>query len=214
MPADEKDSAATNRLLDLLRSQQTGKSTTEGNASGTVDANTPPASSDSPTTNQPASPAVSSSIVPDSIIDDAPPADEKSAPGSSDEIRAKLGNLAAKKPSPAPVEESPEEPAIEAESTAQGIAADLMDTPVIVEEVAKEKVVKASISEGIEEPGAEKQLIDPSYFQIHQDVAAPNKVLDLLYEISNWAFGIRKKRAYPKICVNGIISQSSDLQKV
>ncbi len=97
MPADEKDSAATNRLLDLLRSQQTGKSTTEGNASGTLDANDPPEKSEVSGKKKPDPPAVSSSIVPDVIVDEAPPSDEKSESVSSDEIRAKLGNLAAKK---------------------------------------------------------------------------------------------------------------------
>ncbi|NQT62253.1 MAG: hypothetical protein HQ556_04775 [Candidatus Marinimicrobia bacterium] len=133
MPADEKDSAATNRLLDLLRSQQTGKSTTEGNASGTVDANTPPEKPDASKKKKPVSPAVSTSIVPDTIVDEAPPMEEKSASDSSDQIRAKLGKLSAKKADVPPVEEPIKDEVVEVEAVPQGIAADLMDTPQDVE---------------------------------------------------------------------------------
>ena len=191
MPADEKDSAATNRLLDLLRSQQTGKSTTEGNASGTLDANDPPEKSEVSGKKKPDPPAVSSSIVPDVIVDEAPPSDEKSESVSSDEIRAKLGNLAAKKISPPPVEEPKDEAVSEPETVPQGIAAELMDAPQESETEPIAEPEKIASVPG--EMATESQLIDPTYFQVHQDVPKPNKVLDLFFEFSNWAFGVRKK---------------------
>jgi len=191
MPADEKDSAATNRLLDLLRSQQTGKSTTEGNASGTLDANDPPEKSEVSGKKKPDPPAVSSSIVPDVIVDEAPPSDEKSEPVSSDEIRAKLGNLAAKKISPPPVEEPKDEAVPEPETVPQGIAAELMDAPQGSETKPIAEPEKIATVPG--EMATDSQLIDPTYFQVHQDVPKPNKVLDLFFEFSNWAFGVRKK---------------------
>ncbi|MBT3630711.1 MAG: pilus assembly protein PilM [Candidatus Marinimicrobia bacterium] len=193
MPADEKDSAATNRLLDLLRSQQTGKSTTEGNASGTVDANTPPDQSDSSKKKKPESPAISSSIVPETIVDEAPPVEEKSASSSSDEIRAKLGKLTAKKTEAPPAEEPIQDEVIAPEAVPQGIAADLMDTPQGLETepvVDPEKIATPPDDIEVDE---KSQLIDPTYFQIHQDVPKPNKFIDLLFEFSNWAFGVRKK---------------------
>ena len=191
MPADEKDSAATNRLLDLLRSQQTGKSTTEGNASGTLDANDPPEKSEVSGKKKPDPPAVSSSIVPDVIVDEAPPSDEKSGSVSSDEIRAKLGNLAAKKISPPPVVEPKDEAVPEPETVPQGIAAELMDAPQ--ESEAEPIAEPEKIASVPGEMATESQLIDPTYFQVHQDVPKPNKVLDLFFEFSNWAFGVRKK---------------------
>ena len=191
MPADEKDSAATNRLLDLLRSQQTGKSTTEGNASGTLDANDPPEKSEVSGKKKPDPPAVSSSIVPDVIVDEAPPSDEKSGSVSSDEIRAKLGNLAAKKISPPPVEEPKDEAVPEPETVPQGIAAELMDAPQESETEPIAEPEKIASVPG--EMATDSQLIDPTYFQVHQDVPKPNKVLDLFFEFSNWAFGVRKK---------------------
>lgn len=191
MPADEKDSAATNRLLDLLRSQQTGKSTTEGNASGTLDANDPPEKSEVSGKKKPDPPAVSSSIVPDVIVDEAPPSDEKSESVSSDEIRAKLGNLAAKKISPPPVEEPKDEAVSEPETVPQGIAAELMDAPQESETEPIAEPEKIASVPG--EMATDSQLIDPTYFQVHQDVPKPNKVLDLFFEFSNWAFGVRKK---------------------
>ena len=191
MPADEKDSAATNRLLDLLRSQQTGKSTTEGNASGTLDANDPPEKSEVSGKKKPDPPAVSSSIVPDVIVDEAPPSDEKSGSVSSDEIRAKLGNLAAKKISPPPVEEPKDEAVSEPETVPQGIAAELMDAPQESETEPIAEPEKIASVPG--EMATDSQLIDPTYFQVHQDVPKPNKVLDLFFEFSNWAFGVRKK---------------------
>ena len=191
MPADEKDSAATNRLLDLLRSQQTGKSTTEGNASGTLDANDPPEKSEVSGKKKPDPPAVSSSIVPDVIVDEAPPSDEKSESVSSDEIRAKLGNLAAKKISPPPVVEPKDEAVPEPETVPQGIAAELMDAPQ--ESEAEPIAEPEKIASVPGEMATDSQLIDPTYFQVHQDVPKPNKVLDLFFEFSNWAFGVRKK---------------------
>ena len=191
MPADEKDSAATNRLLDLLRSQQTGKSTTEGNASGTLDANDPPEKSEVSGKKKPDPPAVSSSIVPDVIVDEAPPSDEKSGSVSSDEIRAKLGNLAAKKISPPPVVEPKDEAVPEPETVPQGIAAELMDAPQESETEPIAEPEKIASVPG--EMATDSQLIDPTYFQVHQDVPKPNKVLDLFFEFSNWAFGVRKK---------------------
>ena len=191
MPADEKDSAATNRLLDLLRSQQTGKSTTEGNASGTLDANDPPEKSEVSGKKKPDPPAVSSSIVPDVIVDEAPPSDEKSESVSSDEIRAKLGNLAAKKISPPPVVEPKDEAVPEPETVPQGIAAELMDAPQESETEPIAEPEKIASVPG--EMATDSQLIDPTYFQVHQDVPKPNKVLDLFFEFSNWAFGVRKK---------------------
>ena len=193
MPADEKDSAATNRLLDLLRSQQTGKSTTEGNASGTVDANTPPEKSDASKKKKPATPAVSTSIVPDTIVDEAPPKDEKAAPGSSDEIRAKLGKLTAKKTATPPASEPIKDEVVEPEAVPQGVAADLMDTPQGLETEPVVDPEKIATPPDDIEVDAITQLIDPTYFQIHQDVPKPNKVIDVLYEFSNWAFGVRKK---------------------
>jgi len=196
MPADEKDSAATNRLLDLLRSQQTGKSTTEGNASGTLDANTPPESpnkANPPAKKKRSAPAVSSSIVPDAIVDEAPPPEEKTSSDSSDAIRAKLGNLTAKKPEPTPNETPSENEEDKTEKAPQGIAADLMDTPV-------EPAEATSGTKDVPPPPQEEsevlntpQLIDPAHFQVHQDVPKPNKVTDLFFEFSNWAFGVRKK---------------------
>ncbi|MBL7026762.1 MAG: pilus assembly protein PilM [Candidatus Marinimicrobia bacterium] len=198
MPADEKDSAATNRLLDLLRSQQTGKSTTEGNASGTVDANESSEQSESSSKKKPKAPSVSTSIVPDSIVDDAPPQQEETKTVTSDEIRAKLGMLAGKKTDPVP-EEKPatEEPVVEEESpeeaVAQGVAADLIDTQ---EDLKSEG---SNEPEHVESPPAHiqeeagPQLIDPSYFQVHPEVPKPNKILDIFFEFSNWAFGVRRK---------------------
>jgi len=193
MPADEKDSAATNRLLDLLRSQQTGKSTTEGNASGTLDTKSPPESSETISEQKSTPPSVSSSIVPDDIVDQAPPQEAGSTPVSSDEIRAKLGNLAAKKKTPAPVEEPAGKEPLEAEPVAQGVAADLMDTPQDDVKDAAAEAPEELVPEIDTELPSIDQLIDPAYFQVHQDVPAPNKVIDLLYEFSNWAFGVRKK---------------------
>jgi len=206
MPADEKDSAATNRLLDLLRSQQTGKSTTEGNASGTLDANQPaekPEKSSEdvkPTSQDPSSPAVSSSIVPDTIVDEPPPPKEESAAASSDEIRAKLGKLASKKtppppetPEPQPEEAKPDTEEPTKESAAKGVAADLMDPPEPEEESSTDKVDQPESEASSDEPESADHLIDPAFFQVHQDVPKPNKAVDLLYEFSNWAFGIRKK---------------------
>lgn len=236
MPADEKDSAATNRLLDLLRSQQTGKSTTEGNASGTLDANPPakketpePAEEESsevadkkPKTPKPVKSAskkrkpskVSTSIVPETIVDEPPPKTAESPPVSSEEIRAKLGNLASKtlgkatddtpsepppvsEPTPVAVTPDSEEAMDEkADNVAQGVAADLMDTP---EEQPETDQEGPSSAEPIEETELEEEdvedtfLVDPSYFQVHQDVAPPNKLKDLAYEFSNWAFGVRRK---------------------
>ena len=195
MPADEKDSAATNRLLDLLRSQQTGKSTTEGNASGTLDANDLPEKTDAPSKKKPEPAAVSSSIVPDAIVDEAPPRDEDSESISSDEIRAKLGNLASKKVTPPPPEAptAEEVPEPEPETVPQGVAADLMDSPQDTEaEASVEPKKLPSVPDDID-PGADSQLIDPTYFQVHKDVPKPNKVLDLFFEFNNWAFGVRKK---------------------
>ena len=207
MPADEKDSAATNRLLDLLRSQQTGKSTTEGNASGTLDANPqvdPQAIEDA---KQPR-PIVSSSIVPD-LIDEAPAKEQAPPPVSSDEIRAKLGILASKKTSTTPATESPtpeiiipENPTPESanvDKVAQGTAADLMeiDVPLAAEASQEPEEIEASpetvVAEEVEGEDASNELIDPTYFQVHQSVKPPNKVVDLIYELNNWAFGIRKK---------------------
>ncbi len=193
MPADEKDSAATNRLLDLLRSQQTGKSTTEGNASGTVDANTSQDKPDAPPKKKATSPSVSSSIVPESIVDEVPEVEEKSASSSSDEIRAKLGKLTAKKAKTPPPEEPAKDEVIEPEPVPQGVAADLMDTPEKMEAEPQEEPEKATPSDADIDLGEKPQLIDPTYFQTHQDVPQPNKVIDLLYEFSNWAFGVRKK---------------------
>lgn len=196
MPAEEKDTAATNRLLDLLRSQQTGKSTTEGNASGTVDANA--ANDDNTpikeTHEPPPKPAmVSSSIVPDAIIDEVPEKPQAPPPVTPDEIMAKLGNLTSKKP--ADVEEAPEP----VESVAQGTAASLTDPEPAevlatdVTEEAPDEEAEQAFPDEVESVETVNQLIDPEYFQIHPDVPAPNKLVDLLYEFSNWAFGIRRK---------------------
>ena len=191
MPADEKDSAATNRLLDLLRSQQSGKSTTEGNASGTIDAKTPPESSALPPEKKSTSPSVSSSIVPESVVDEAPPPKEISSAESSDEIRAKLGNLAAKKTTQPPEDDSAEV-VDETETVAKGIAADLMEPTHDEDQDTPGDTAEESVPP-VDTLTPPDQLIDPSCFQVHQDVPAPNKVLDLLYEFSNWAFGVRKK---------------------
>ncbi|MBL7026264.1 MAG: pilus assembly protein PilM [Candidatus Marinimicrobia bacterium] len=193
MPADEKDSAATNRLLDLLRSQQTGKSTTEGNASGTVDANTPPEKQEGSKEKKSTSPAVSTSIVPDTIVDEVPPKEEKSASDSSDEIRAKLGKLTAKKADVPPTEEPIKDEVVDTEAVPQGIAADLMDTPQDVESEPSTDPDKVASHDSDIDLEEKSQLIDPTYFQIHKDVPKPNKVIDLFYEFSNWAFGVRKK---------------------
>jgi type IV pilus assembly protein PilM len=208
MPADEKDSAATNRLLDLLRSQQTGKSTTEGNASGTLDANELAEKSETSREKKPTPSAVSSSIVPDAIVDGPPPGDNKSESISSDEIRAKLGNLAAKKSVPPAAEEDPEkkpaseeppvtEPAVEKvaepETVPQGVAADLMDSSKEKEpEKSAETEQTASVTPDDEKSSA-SSLIDPANFEVHPDAPKPNKILDLLFEFSNWALGVRKK---------------------
>ncbi len=197
MPADEKDSAATNRLLDLLRSQQTGKSTTEGNASGTLDANSSDDQVDSPPVKTEQPPAISTSIVPDTIIDEPPPQPEKSAPVSSDEIRAKLGNLVSKQPEK-PVEEAPATSEVTSD-VPQGNAAKLVE-PESFEEPGQESIpepLEEDVSdippEFDDEAEASVALINPDHFELHQDVKPPNKMVDLLYEFSNWAFGIRKK---------------------
>ncbi|NQV30101.1 MAG: pilus assembly protein PilM [Candidatus Marinimicrobia bacterium] len=192
MPADEKDSAATNRLLDLLRSQQTGKSTTEGNASGTIDNSAPKEDAEvvqKPSEVDPLPPAgISSSIVPDVELVDGPQEGESKLAISSDEIRAKLGNLGIKK---TPVEQNPEPTPVEEEQAPKGTAAALMDLsspPVTPEEV---EASGSKHTETLEDQRVEN--VDASNFQVHQDIAAPNKFIDLLYEFRNWAFGVRRK---------------------
>ncbi|MBC8376865.1 MAG: hypothetical protein H8E26_12530 [FCB group bacterium] len=183
MPADEKDSAATNRLLDLLRSQQTGKSTTEGNASGTLDANDPPEQADVSSKKKPGPAAVSSSIVPDSIVDEAPPSDEKSDSVSSDEIRAKLGNLASKNLSQPPVDEPAVEEVTEPENVPQGVAADLMDSSqdITTDTAAEPEKTRPIPGDSAEITGS--QLIDPTYFQIHQGVK--NQIGPLIFSLNS-----------------------------
>jgi type IV pilus assembly protein PilM len=68
-----------------------------------------------------------------------------------------------------------------------------MDTPQGLETepvVDPEKIATPPDDIEVDE---KSQLIDPTYFQIHQDVPKPNKFIDLLFEFSNWAFGVRKK---------------------
>ncbi len=197
MPADEKDSAATNRLLDLLRSQQAGKSTTEGNASGTVDADL----EQGPTTPVketkvdpgPAKKAVSSSIVPETIVDQPPPKSEPAKPVTSEEIMEKLGKIGAQEPKAS--QAAPEPDPASKENASQGTAA-AFTQPEVVNEAGV-----ATVPEGVEagqdlDASPEDQdpdRIDPTFFQVHKDVAPPNKAIDLLYEFSNWALGIRRK---------------------
>ncbi len=196
MPADEKDSAATNRLLDLLRSQQTGKSTTEGNASGTVDANSDTETPE-PVVEKPAAPPVgkiSTSIVPDAIVDEVPPQPEASTPVSSDEIKAKLGKLGIQSEPANPVEPQ----SVETEDAVpQGTAAALMDAQedlAPATEGSSEATLPQTEPAPLDNSGEEDTLgFDPEYFQLHKDVSPPNKALDILYEFSNWAFGIRRK---------------------
>jgi len=195
MPADQKDSAATNRLLDLLRSQQTGKPTTEGNASGTIDNEIDSAPEpDPPKQRRKAkAPSVTSSIVPDTIIDTPPPVDESLAPVTSDEIMAKLGKLGVKdKTAESPVEEPSEKPPAELQPDDSGEhAAELQESELIPEHDGE--TVDESLSElpGVEQESTPR--IDPLNFQTHKDVKPPNKLIDLLYEFSNWAFGVRRK---------------------
>ena len=200
MPADEKDSAATNRLLDLLRSQQTGKSTTEGNASGTIDNSSPRGDADivqeKPELVHPEPAVLSSSIVPDIDLVDEAPSEAINKPISSDEIRAKLGNLGIKKaqdpPAPTP------QPEVE-EQAPKGTAAALMDLTAdrastkATDPPASPRVSPNSIDTDKAVDGHLIENIDAANFQIHKDVAAPNKFIDVLYEFSNWAFGIRRK---------------------
>ncbi|NQV49929.1 MAG: pilus assembly protein PilM [Candidatus Marinimicrobia bacterium] len=200
MPADEKDSAATNRLLDLLRSQQTGKSTTEGNASGTIDNSAPREEpkvfEEDLELPEPTPSVVSSSIVPDVFVEEEATKEKTSKPISSDEIRAKLGSLGIKKPA----EEQTSTPAPSDEEKApKGTAAALMDmtpgpdTTAALRPAADPKEITPPAET---DKTAEEGLIgniDPSYFQVHQEVAAPNKFIDLLYEFRNWAFGVQRK---------------------
>ncbi len=200
MPADEKDSAATNRLLDLLRSQQTGKSTTEGNASGTIDNSAPKEEpkvfEEDLELPEPAPPVVSSSIVPDVFLEEDTTKEKTSKPISSDEIRAKLGSLGIKKPA----EEQSSTPAPSDEEKApKGTAAALMDmtpgpdtTATLRPAAAPTEIPPPAETDKTAEAGLIGN-IDPSYFQVHQGVAAPNKFIDLLYEFRNWAFGVQRK---------------------
>ncbi len=199
MPADEKDSAATNRLLDLLRSQQTGKSTTEGNASGTIDNSAPREEpkvfEEDLELPEPTPSVVSSSIVPDVFVEEEATKEKTSKPISSDEIRAKLGSLGIKKPA----EEQTSTPAPSDEEKApKGTAAALMDMTPGPDTTAalRPAADPTEITPPAEtDKTAEEGLIgniDPSYFQVHQEVAAPNKFIDLLYEFRNWAFGVQR----------------------
>ncbi len=187
MPADEKDSAATNRLLDLLRSQQAGKPTAEGSASGTIDSNLSDASEPK---SKPKSEkkAISSSIVPDTVIDTLPPIEEAPAPVTSDEIMAKLGQLGPKESASVPAEQPESEPESEALRTESG------EGPEI--EVASEAKALHSSTESDSIVSSESNScprIDPSNFQVHKDVKQANKLMDMLFEVNNWALGIRKK---------------------
>ena len=96
-----------------------------------------------------------------------------------------------KKISPPPVEEPKDEAVPEPETVPQGIAAELMDAPQESETEPIAEPEKIASVPG--EMATDSQLIDPTYFQVHQDVPKPNKVLDLFFEFSNWAFGVRKK---------------------
>jgi len=68
-----------------------------------------------------------------------------------------------------------------------------MDTPAEPEDESPEVVDDQPVPHEDEATEVVDQLLDPAYFQVHQDVQPPNKVLDVLYEFSNWAFGVRKK---------------------
>jgi len=202
MPAEEKDSAATNRLLDLLRSQQTGKSTTEGNASGTADTVSSTESATNEFEDSPPTSTISSNIVPDPIVDQpaSPPEADKSV--SSEEIMAKLGNIGSKKKeadqeqtrSKSPVEAKAEPSSPLVDSVAQGTAAALTDpslAPAQDQEIDRgnsEKIAELDL-----EPELDTQRIEAEHFQVHKSVKPPVKILDLLFEFSNWALGIRRK---------------------
>jgi len=187
MPAEKKDSAATNRLLDLLRSQQAGQSTTEGNASGTVDAKSAkpqPADSAPP----PASPAtnISSSIVPDADQNNSKA--DVSQPVSSAEIMAELGAVG-QEPEPDPgsppvADALPEVPAV---ST---------DEKPVTDQVPSEapKPIAESAEPTTPDTAAIDTLrIDSTNFQIHKAVKPANKLNELPFEFANWAQGTRRK---------------------
>lgn len=205
MPAEEKDSAATNRLLDLLRSQQTGKSTTEGNASGTVDTESSSDTTENdavdPVVSQPSPSAVSSSIVPEPVAEDKQPKAAKDNPVSSEEIMKKLGNIGKKKEAAPEVDQStsPDEIPVKTEpppaKAAQGTAAALTEPPPAPAPEPEPEV--PAVEEEIEAPEVIdpeiEQILSPEHFQVHKSVKPPNKALDLMFEFSNWALGIRKK---------------------
>lgn len=198
MPADEKDSAATNRLLDLLRSQQAGKSTTEGNASGTLDTQADPDSTQSASETQTApeqgAASVSSSIVPETISDQPPPQAENSQPVTSEEIMDKLGRGSAKDQKSAPPGSGQVDSAAQGTAAAFSESADPQDSQVKArgahaDQADPDEKVISDIS--VADPGESR--IDPDNFQVSQDVQPPNQAIDLLYEFSNWALGIRQK---------------------
>ncbi len=197
MPASGKDSAATNRLLDLLRSQQAGKSTTEGNASGTIDTESDAQTADPVVeTQDPAEPTpvdISSSIVPDTIVDQPPPETASSKPVTSEEIMAKLGNLGPKTQPDVPEPTQPETAAVE--SAAQGAAAAFTEPATQPDSLATDgggPDIQTTAPPAPPLDNLSVSLIDPIHFQTHKDVAQANKAIDLLYEFSNWALGIRQ----------------------
>ena len=186
MPADEKDSAATNRLLDLLRAQQAGKSTTEGNASGTIDTVSSNTRQEEPAPEVEPPPsrstaALSGSIVPETVSEGVP------RTVSSEEIMAKLGRIKtppeAEPASPAS-QDSPPTPS--GESTAKA-ATPLPETTPAPKVEASAPVAASPLAE------TRENLIDPLNFTVHKSVKPPNKILDQAYELSNWAWGIRRK---------------------
>jgi len=75
----------------------------------------------------------------------------------------------------------------------RGVAADLMDSSAPLPENQREESEEEAPPEIDIEADAVVQLISPENFLPHKDVPSPNKVIDLLYEFSNWAFGVRKK---------------------
>ncbi|MCF7826977.1 MAG: pilus assembly protein PilM, partial [Candidatus Marinimicrobia bacterium] len=121
------------------------------------------------------------------------PAEEASTADSSDEIRAKLGKLSTPNTAPPPEADIPTATDSKPSPVPQGIAADLMDTPAASEKDRKAKTPEAAPPADQLDAGMENQLIDPSHFQLHPSVAAPNKVIDLAFEFVNWALGVRKK---------------------
>jgi Tfp pilus assembly PilM family ATPase len=190
MPADEKDSAATNRLLDLLRAQQAGKSTTEGNASGTLEAN-PPDVKDAGETSRESKPSgISNSIVPEPFVEEKP-AEKKPDSVSPAEIKAKLGITEESNPEPpAPEQGDTVTPPESETSTAPTATAEPPESTPLQEEVIPAPDTETSPPEhAVDIP----QRIDPAQFKVHKTVQPPNKIIDLAYELSNWAWGIRRK---------------------